>query len=126
VERQEYGPDLDPGPMSGPAEPEGQVPDPPETSPTGQGRVRAEPERGLVIILDAAGRERPYLVTRAEALMVLALAEAWPGWVSGAEMRRREPRIYNPAVILARLRGKGLTGFRIESDAGRRMRLAID
>ena len=58
--------------------------------------------------------------------MVLALAEAWPGWVSGAEMRRREPRIYNPAVILARLRGKGLTGFRIESDAGRRMRLVID
>lgn len=88
--------------------------------------VRAEPERGLVIILDAAGRERPYLVTKAEALMVQTLTEVWPGWLSAAEMRGREPRIYNPAVILARLRGKGLSGFRIETDHRRRMRLVID
>lgn len=116
MERQESGPD--PSPMSGPADQHGQ------TRPSG--RVRAEPERGLVIIIDAAGRERPYLVTRAEALMVLTLTEVWPDWLSAAEMRRREPRIYNPAVILARLRGKGLTGFRVETDAGRRMRLVID
>ena len=90
------------------------------------GRVRAEPERGLVIIIDAVGKERPYLVTKAEALMVLTLSEGWPEWMSGAEMKRREPRVYNPAVILARLRRKGLTGFRIETDAGRRMRLVID
>ncbi len=108
MERQESSP------MSGPD----------EANPFG--RVRAEPERGLVILIDAAGRERPYLVTKAEALMVLTLAEVWPEWISAAEMRRREPRIYNPAVILARLRGKGLTGFRIETDASRRMRLVID
>ena len=95
----------------------------PGTNPSA--RIRAEPERGLVILIDAAGRERPYLVTKAEALMVLTLTAGWPEWMSGAEMRRREPRIYNPAVILARLRGKGLTGFRIETDAGRRMRLVI-
>lgn len=95
--------------------------DPPPTIPA---RVRAEPDRGLVIIMDVHGRERPYLVTKAEALMVQTLSDA--GWLSGPELRRREPRIYNPAVILARLRGKGLTGFRIETDAERRMRLVID
>ena len=116
MERHESGPD--PSPTSGPADPHLQA------NPAG--RVRAEPERGLVVIIDITGRERPYLVTRAEALMVLTLTERWPDWVSAPEMRRREPRIYNPAVILARLRGKGLTGFRIETDAGKRMRLVID
>lgn len=116
MERPESG--FDPSPMSGPAD------QPVQASPAG--RVRAEPERGLVILTDAAGRERPYLVTRAEALMLMTLTESWPDWVAAAEMRRREPRIYNPGVILARLRGKGLTGFRIEADAGKRMRLVID
>ncbi|WP_435022521.1 hypothetical protein TA3x_005732 (plasmid) [Tundrisphaera sp. TA3] len=109
------GDGSDPDPVATPA----------DAAPPKDGPVRADPDRGLIIV-DLAGRERPYLVTRAEALLVLVLAEAAPGWISGAEMRRREPRIYNPAVVLQRLKSKGLAGFRIETDAGKRMRLIVD
>jgi hypothetical protein len=95
------------------------------TIPAEWGHLRAEPARGLIIV-DLAGRRRPYLVTGAEARMLRELSEAWPGWISGAQMRRRDPKIYNPAVVLARLRGRGLPGFRVESDPEGRMRLAID
>lgn len=101
-------------------------PEPGEAIPADPVRVRADPDRGLILVADAAGRERPYLVTKAEALMVAVLLEARPGWLSGPEMRRRDPRIYNPAVILERLRGKGLPGFRVETAAGKRMRLVIN
>src|SRR4051812_46857619 len=100
--------------------------EPGDSIPAKPGRVRADPERGLILIVDAAGKERPYLVTKAEALLVVVLSESRPGWITGAEMRRREPRIYNPAVILDRLRGKGLPGFKVETDAGKRMRLVLD
>src|SRR3954467_14539677 len=101
-------------------------PEPGEVSPAKPVRVRADPDRGLILVADAAGRERPYLVTRVEALMLVVLLEARPGWLTGAEMRSRDPRIYNPTVILDRLRGKGLPGFKVETDAPKRMRLAID
>jgi hypothetical protein len=118
--------DFDPSSILEPADRPEEVMSSPEASPAKQGRVRAEPERGLIIIVDAAGRERPYLVTKAEALMLLVLCEGWPGWIPGAEMKRLDSRIYNPTEILARPKGKRLSGFKIETDAGKRMRLVID